>query len=126
MRLIVRRVKPTPGSQLALFVNYSYHAFITDRAGALLELEADHRRHAEIENAIRASSTASAASCSPAGRRASGSAVTTRTLRRRYFALAGRLTHSARRWTLHLPKRWPWAGQLAAALARLRALPLPA
>ena len=52
--------------------------------------------------------------------------VTTRTLRRRYFALAGRLTHSARRWTLHLPRRWPWAGQLAAALARLRALPLPA
>ncbi len=50
----------------------------------------------------------------------------TRTLRRRYFALAGRLTHSARRWTLHLPKRWPWAGQWAAALARLRALPLPA
>ncbi len=52
VRLIVRRVKPTPGSQLALFANYSYHAFITDRAGELLELEADHRRHAEIENAI--------------------------------------------------------------------------
>ena len=52
--------------------------------------------------------------------------VTTRTLRRRYFSLAGRLTHSARRWTLHLPRRWPWAGQLAAALARLRAIPLPA
>ena len=53
VRLIVRRVKPTPGSQLALFVNYSCHAFISDRAGELLELEADHRRHAEIENAIR-------------------------------------------------------------------------
>ena len=33
VRLIVRRVKPTPGSQLALFVSYSYHAFITDRDG---------------------------------------------------------------------------------------------
>ena len=53
VRLIVRRVKPTPGSQLALFVNYSYHAFITDREGDTLDLEADHRRHAEIENAIR-------------------------------------------------------------------------
>ena len=53
VRLIVRRVKPTPGSQLALFAKYSYHAFITDRDGELLELEADHRRHAEIENAIR-------------------------------------------------------------------------
>ena len=53
VRLIVRRVKPTPGSQLALFANYSYHGFITDRDGATLALEADHRRHAEIENAIR-------------------------------------------------------------------------
>ena len=53
VRRIVRRVKPTPGSQLALFATYSYHAFITDRDGETLELEADHRRHAEIENAIR-------------------------------------------------------------------------
>ena len=53
VRLIVRRVKPTPGSQLALFATYSYHAFITDRDGDTLELESDHRRHAEIENAIR-------------------------------------------------------------------------
>ena len=53
VRLIVRRVKPTPCSQLALFTTYSYHAFITDRDGDTLELEADHRRHAEIENSIR-------------------------------------------------------------------------
>ena len=53
VRLIVRRVKPTPDSQLALLATYSYHAFITDREGDTLYLEADHRRHAEIENAIR-------------------------------------------------------------------------
>ena len=53
VRLIVRRVKPTPGTQLALFAAYSYHGFITDRDGDTLALEADHRRHAEIENAIR-------------------------------------------------------------------------
>ncbi len=53
VRLIVRRVQPTPGSQLALFANYSYHAFITYREGDTLDLEADHRRHSEIENAIR-------------------------------------------------------------------------
>ena len=53
MRLIVWRVKPTPGSQLALFAKYSYHGFITDRDGEMLDLEADHRRHAEVENAIR-------------------------------------------------------------------------
>ena len=38
VRLIVRRVKPTPGSQLALFATYSYHGFITDRDGEMLEL----------------------------------------------------------------------------------------
>ena len=30
-RLIVRRVRPTPGSQLALLADYSYHAFVSDR-----------------------------------------------------------------------------------------------
>ena len=53
VRLIVRRVKPTPGTQLALFATYSYHGCITDRDGETLALEADHRRHAEIEHAIR-------------------------------------------------------------------------
>ena len=53
VRLILRRVRPTPGSQLALFATYSYHGCITDRDGETRELEADHRRHAEIENAIR-------------------------------------------------------------------------
>ena len=52
--------------------------------------------------------------------------VTTKTLRRRFFSLAGRLTRSARRLTLHLPQRWPWEEQFSRALARLRALPLPA
>ena len=42
-----------PGSQLALFASYSYHGCITDRDGETLEPEADHRRHTEIENAIR-------------------------------------------------------------------------
>ena len=46
-------MQPTPGSQLALFASYSYHGCITDREGDTLALEADHRRHAEIENAIR-------------------------------------------------------------------------
>ena len=53
VRLVLRRVKPTPGTQLALFAAYRYHGCITDRDGATLEPEADHRRHAEIENAIR-------------------------------------------------------------------------
>ena len=52
--------------------------------------------------------------------------VTTKILRRRFFSLAGRITRSARRLTLHLPQRWPKESQFDRALARLRALPLPA
>ena len=150
VRLIVRRVKPTPGSQLALFAAYSYHGFITDRDGETLELEADHRRHAEIENAIRDLKYGVGLNHLPSGRFAANAAwlavqamahnlarwtariglgeqiVTTKTLRRRVFALAGRLTRSARRLTLHLPQRWPWETQFSRALARLRAIPLPA
>ena len=33
VRLIVRRVKPMPGSQLALCASYSYLGFISDQAG---------------------------------------------------------------------------------------------
>ena len=150
VRLIVRRVKPAPGSQLALFATYSYHGLITDRDGELLELEADHRRHAEIENDIRDLKYGVGLNHLPSGRFAANGAwlagqvmahnlarwtariglgqqiVTTKTLRRRVFALAGRITRSARRLTLHLPRRWPWEEQFSRALARLRAIPLPA
>ena len=150
VRLIVRRVKPTPSSQLALFASYSYHGFITDRDGETLELEADHRRHAEVENAIRDLKYGVGLNHMPSGRFAANAAwlaiqvmahnlarwtartglgeqvVTTKTLRRRFFSLAGRITRSARRLTLHLPQGWPWETQFTRALARLRALPLPA
>ena len=150
VRLIVRRVKPTPGSQLALFATYSYHGFITDRDGETLELEADHRRHAEIENAIRDLKHGVGLNHLPSGRFAANGAwlavqvmahnlarwtariglgertVITKTLRRRVFALVGRITRSARRLTLHLPRRWPWETQFSRALARLQAIPLPA
>ena len=51
--------------------------------------------------------------------------VTTKTLRRRFFSMAGRLTRSARRLTLHLPQGWPWRNHFNFALERLRALPFP-
>ncbi len=41
--------------------------------------------------------------------------VTTKTLRRRFFSIAGRLTRSARRLTRHLPQRWPWENQFTHA-----------
>ena len=46
--------------------------------------------------------------------------VTTKTLRRRFFSMAGRLTRSARRLTLHLLQRWPWEAQFSGALARFQ------
>jgi hypothetical protein len=52
-RLVVRRTKPTPGSQLALLVDWSYHALITDMDGDPVGLDAWHRAHATCENAIR-------------------------------------------------------------------------
>ena len=149
VRLIVRRVKPTPGSQLALFTSYSYHGCITDRDGDTLDLEADHRRHAEIENAIRDLKYGVGLNHLPSGRFPANGAwlavqvmahnlahwttriglgepvATTKTLRRRLFSLAGRLTRKARRLTLHLPQGWPWQNQFSSALERLRALPLP-
>ena len=157
VRLIVRRVKPTPGSQLALFANYSYHGCITDRKGDTLDLEADHRRHAEVENAIRDLKYGVGLNHLPSGRLPANAVwlavqslprtrygviahnlacwtariglgeqvATTKTLRRCFFSLAGRLTRKARRLTLHLPHSWPWENQFSSALARLRALPPP-
>ena len=52
--------------------------------------------------------------------------VTTETLRRRFFGLAGRLTRSARRLTLHLPHRWPWETQFSRAPDPAASIPLPA
>ena len=52
VRLVVRRVRPTPGSQLALFTTWNYHAFVTNRPGDMTEVEADHRRHAVVEQRI--------------------------------------------------------------------------
>jgi hypothetical protein len=49
-----------------------------------------------------------------------------RTLRRRLLAIPGRLTRSARRWTLHLPARWPWRQDFIDALTRIRAIPAAA
>ena len=146
VRLIVRRVKPTPGSQLALFATYSYHAMITDRDGDTVDLEADHRRHAVVEDAIRDLKYGVGLNHLPSGRFGANAAwlalnvtahnlarwvsrlglgeplIATDTLRRRYLNLPGRITTSARRLTLHLPLNWPWADRITASLTNLRAV----
>lgn len=148
-RLIVRRVPPTPGSQLALYVEFSYHAFITDRSGAMLTLEADHRAHAVVEATIKDLKYGVGLNHLPSGRFGANGAwlafnvmahnlirwasaiglpgaepMTTKTFRRRLVAMPGRLARSGRRSALHLPQRWPWEGQFLTALAALRAVQL--
>ena len=149
VRLIVRRVKPTPGSQLALFATDGDHAFSADRKGQTLDLEADHRRHAEIENAIGDLKYGVGLNHLPSGRFPANAAwlavqvmahnlarwttriglgepaATTKTLRRRCCSLAGRLTRKARRLIRHLPQGWPWQNQFNSARVKLRTLPLP-
>jgi hypothetical protein len=141
VRLIVRRVKPTPGSQLEFAgFHYTHHALITDRDGAMLSLEADHRRHAVVENAIRDLKDGVALDHMPSGRFGANGAwlgfnviahniarwlsrvalgetlVTTTTLRARHLAVPGWLVRHARQLHLHLPARWPWAEQFQTAL----------
>jgi hypothetical protein len=145
VRLIVRRVPPSPGSQLALYTDYSYHAFVTNRHGEMLVLEADHRAHAEVEATIRDLKYGMGLNHLPSGRFGANGAwfalnvmahnlvrwagaialgegppMTTKTFRRRLVALPGRLARSGRRLSLHLPERWPWEEQFLHALAVLR------
>lgn len=149
VRLIVRRVRPTPGSQLALFTDYAYHAFVTDRAGPTLDLEADHRRHAIVEQTIAELKSAGLAHL-PSGHFMANAAwlaltvmahnlgravgilagdtmakATAQTLRRRLFTLPGRLLRSARRLRLRLPAGWPWERHFTTALTRIAAIPAP-
>ena len=148
VRLIVRRVRPTPGSQLALFTTFDYHALVTDRGGDMLELEADHRRHAIVEQSIAELKSAGLAHL-PSSRFPANAAwlgltvmahnlgraigilagnelnrATAATLRRAVFTVPGRLVHSARRQRLRLPERWPWADAFTTALSAITAIPI--
>ena len=148
VRLIVRRVNKPTDPQGALIDIYSYHAMITNREGETLALEADHRRHAEVENMIRDLKYGMGLNHMPSGRFPANAAwlfaqvmahnlarwtarlglgikaVTTKTVRLRYFRLSGRLTRSARRLRLHFASRWPWERQFQLALHRVRAIPV--
>ena len=58
VRMIVRRTPITDAQAInrgqdPLFPIYDYHPMITDRTGDIVEVEANHRRHAEVELTIR-------------------------------------------------------------------------
>jgi len=148
VRLILRRVRPTPSSQLALFTAWDFHAFVTDRDLPLADVEADHRRHAVVEQTIAELKSAGLAHL-PSGHFMANAAwlaltvmahnlgravgqlagtdlerATAATLRRKVFTTPGRLVHSGRRRHLRLPANWPWAEAISTALARIHAIPL--
>ncbi len=147
-RLVVRRTRLV-GAQASLWPDWRHHAFVTDRDGGAVELDADHRRHAVMELAIRDLKEGSGLNHCPSGRFNANAAwlvmvalahnllrwvaalglghmrpVVAKTLRRRFITLPGRLTHRSRRRHLHLPRRWPWARQFLSAIVALRSLPL--
>lgn len=149
VRLIVRRVRPTPGSQLALDVVFDYHALVTDRDGTTLALEADHRAHAQVELVIRDLKDGPLAHF-PSGKFAANGAwlalavlahnlgrwtltaagpdfdaATVGTLRRQVITMPARLVSSGRRQRLRAPTNWPWGDAVVGLLARLREIPAP-
>jgi hypothetical protein len=148
-RLIVRRVR-TLDDQGELFPDWRHFPFATNRDEPIETVEAEHRQHAVVELVIRDLKDQALAHF-PCGQFNANAAWTViaaiahnllrwttilglpgrtmraaRTLRRRLLAMPGRLTKTARRWTLHLPARWPWQTDFTEALGRLRALPAPA
>jgi hypothetical protein len=148
-RLVVRRTRLL-GPQAELWPDWRHFAFLTNRTDPLEVVEAEHRQHAVVELAIRDLKDQGLAHF-PSGRFYANAAWTViaalahnllrwthllalpgqtvrtaATLRRRLIAIPGRLARTARRTTLRMPARWPWAGEFLAALTALRALPPPA
>jgi|SRR5680860_463051 len=148
-RLIVRRTRLL-GPHAELWPDWRHFAFITNRDEGIALVEAEHREHAVVEQAI-ADLKDQALAHFPSGQfNANGAWAVlgalahnllrwtqllglpdttvraARTLRRRLLGLPGRLTSHARGWTLHLPARWPWRTSFTEALTKIRALPTPA
>jgi len=150
-RLVVRRVHlRAQEGQEELFSYWRHFGFLTNRTEDVRTVDAEHRDHAEVELAIRDLKDQALAHF-PSGSFAANAAWTViaclahnlqrwvgrlglrdstwrtaATIRRRLVALPGRLTRTARRWTLHLPARRPWRDAFVEALERIRALPAAA
>jgi hypothetical protein len=168
MRVIVRRERPHPGAQLSLFEEadgWRYQVFATNthagsrdesgrlggKLGQLAYLEARHRAHARVEDAIRnAKSTGlghlpskhyglNQAWCIAAAIAADLLAwlqllcltgelakAEPKTLRYRLLHTAARIIRGQRRRKIRIPETWPWADELATALTTALTLPITA
>jgi hypothetical protein len=153
-RVLVRREPLHPGAQQTFddIDGHRYTALLTTQTGTdLAELDARHRAHARVEQRIRDAKTLGLRNLPSADFAINQiwlqlvmfaqdllawfaalaldgdlAVATPATVRYRLLHVAGRITRSSRRVTLHLDAAWPWATDLAEAFRRLRALPLPA
>ena len=149
-RLVLRKERPHPGAQLRFTDTDGLRitGFLTNTAGGqLADLELRHRRHARVEDRIRAAKDTGLRNlpfhdatqnmiwleiCALAQdliawtqRLAmTGWARTAepKRLRLRIFGVAGRLIRTARRPRLHIPTAWPWADTILTAHQRLTTL----
>jgi Transposase DDE domain group 1 len=153
-RLIVRRERPHPGAQLSFTDHdgYRFQAILTDQTDEnIAVLECRHRQHAHVEDRIRDDKDTGLAKFPfkefPLNEvwleivmLAHDLLVWTQALlldgelakaepkrlRYRLLHIAGRLAFSGRQAKLRLQHDWPWAAELAAAFAKLKALPAAA
>ena len=144
---------PPPGAQLTFtdLEGHRFQATLTDLAGDAVELECLHRARANAEDRVRAAKQTGLENLpfrefalnevwfelsliaqdlgvwtQTLGLDGELAICEPKTLRYRLLHTAGRLAFHARRAILRLPASWPWASELAAAFARLQALPPPA
>ena len=152
-RVLVRRERAHPGAQLSFtdIDGHRFQAILTDQPGEIAEPKRGHRARARVEDHIRNDKDTGLRNMPfrdfehnrvwvEVVRLAhdliawtqrlllSGELATTEPKRLRYRLLhvAARLSFHARTATLRLQASWRWAGELAAAFARLKALPEPA
>jgi hypothetical protein len=158
MRIFARRERPHPGAQLSLFEEaggWRYSLWVSNLPATLrgwpaqlAYIDAAHRVHARVEDAIRTGKDCGIGkfpSCdfavNSAWLTASLTAATLlawlkllaldgdlaraepKTLRYQILHAAGKLARSGRRRWLKIPAAWPWADAIATAWARITALP---
>ncbi|HEX6254692.1 MAG TPA: IS1380 family transposase [Euzebyales bacterium] len=153
-RILVRREPLHPGAQQTFddLDGHRFTALLTTQTDAdLAALDARHRAHARVEQRIRDAKTLGLRNLPSADFAINQiwlqlvllaqdllawfavltldgdlAVATPATVRYRLLHVAGRITRSSRRVTLHLDATWPWATDLAEAFRRLHALPTPA
>lgn len=149
VRLIVRRTCLV-GKQAALWPDWRYHVFVTNRHQPAVLVDREHRHHAVVELAIRDLKQGAGLEHVPSGHFSANGAwlacavlahnlirwtsilgdpdnqdrlTVAATFRTQLVALPGRLVNRAGRLTLRLPTHWPWARRFHTILTRLRAIP---